>query len=37
MLDAQRELLVTEQQLAQSETAVIQDLISLYKAMGGGW
>ncbi len=37
VLDAQRELLATERQLAQSETKVLLDWISLYKAMGGGW
>jgi outer membrane protein, multidrug efflux system len=37
VLDAQRELLAVQRQLAQSETAVLLDWISLYKAMGGGW
>ena len=37
VLDAQRELLATETQLAQSETGVLLDLIRLYKSMGGGW
>ena len=37
VLDAQRELLATEQRLAESETARLVDLIGLYKAMGGGW
>jgi outer membrane protein, multidrug efflux system len=34
VLDAQRELLATQRQLAQSETKVLLDWISLYKAMG---
>lgn len=37
VLDAQRELLATEQKLAESETDRLVDLIGLYKAMGGGW
>ncbi|HMG35503.1 MAG TPA: TolC family protein, partial [Blastocatellia bacterium] len=37
VLDAQRELLAVQRQLAQSETTVLLDWISLYKAMGGGW
>lgn len=37
VLDAQRELLTAQRQLAQSETAVLLDWISLYKVMGGGW
>jgi outer membrane protein TolC len=37
VLDSQRELLNTQQQLAQSETAVLVDFVALYKALGGGW
>jgi multidrug efflux system outer membrane protein len=37
VLDAQREMLATEQELAESETTRLVDLIELYKAMGGGW
>jgi outer membrane protein TolC len=37
VLDAQRQLLATQQQLAQSETAVLLDFVALYKALGGGW
>ena len=37
VLDAQRELYSTEEQLAQSQTAVTTNLIALYKALGGGW
>ena len=37
VLDAQRELLAVQRQLAQSETTVLLDWITLYKAMGGGW
>lgn len=37
VLQAQRDLYVTEDQLAQSARAVSSDLIALYKALGGGW
>ena len=37
VLNAQRALLSLESQLAQSEGAVTSNLISLYKALGGGW
>ena len=37
VLDAQRSLLSFEDQLAQSEGAVTVNLITLYKALGGGW
>jgi NodT family efflux transporter outer membrane factor (OMF) lipoprotein len=37
VLDAQRSLLEFQDQLALSEGAVVQRLISLYKALGGGW
>ena len=37
VLDAQRWLLAFEEQLAQSRGQVTANLISLYKALGGGW
>jgi multidrug efflux system outer membrane protein len=37
VLDAQRSLLEAEDVLAQSDSAISMDLVSLYKALGGGW
>lgn len=37
VLDARRSLLQTEDELALSERAVSQNLVFLYKALGGGW
>lgn len=37
VLDAQRSLLVLQDQLALSDGAVASNLIQLYKALGGGW
>jgi outer membrane protein, multidrug efflux system len=37
VLDAQRSLYVQQDQLVQSDQAVIANLIALYKALGGGW
>ncbi|MEA3415864.1 MAG: efflux transporter outer membrane subunit [Thermodesulfobacteriota bacterium] len=37
VLIAQRSLLSFQDQLAQSEGAVISNLVRLYKALGGGW
>ncbi len=37
VLDAERTLSENEDQLAQSQTAVVTRLVSLYKALGGGW
>jgi outer membrane protein TolC len=37
VLDAQRSLYQSEDQLAASNQAVSLNLIALYKAMGGGW
>ena len=37
MLDFQRAQLVFEAQLVQSQSAITQNLIQLYKALGGGW
>ena len=37
VLEAQRELYANEDQFVQSQTGVAVDLISLYRALGGGW
>ncbi len=37
VLDAQRALLGSEDALAQSDSNVAANLVSLYKALGGGW
>ncbi len=37
VLDAERRLLSTEQQLNDSTTKVSTNLVQLYKALGGGW
>jgi outer membrane protein TolC len=37
VLDAQRSLYTSQDQLVQSERAVVVNLIALYKALGGGW
>jgi NodT family efflux transporter outer membrane factor (OMF) lipoprotein len=37
VLDAQRAEFATEDSLAQSDQAISTDLVSLYKALGGGW
>lgn len=37
VIEAQRDLFVTQDQLVQSEGAVTSNLIALYKALGGGW
>jgi NodT family efflux transporter outer membrane factor (OMF) lipoprotein len=37
VLDAQRSLLQEENSLAQANSAIVINLISLYKALGGGW
>jgi NodT family efflux transporter outer membrane factor (OMF) lipoprotein len=37
VLDAERSLYQAQDQLVQSERTVSTDLISLYKALGGGW
>ena len=37
MLDSQRSQLLFEAQLVQSQSAITQDLIQLYRALGGGW
>jgi NodT family efflux transporter outer membrane factor (OMF) lipoprotein len=37
VLQAQRDLLATQQQLTDSTSTVSTDLVALYKALGGGW
>ena len=37
VLDAQRALLLLQDELAQSEGSVTSNLVRLYKALGGGW
>jgi NodT family efflux transporter outer membrane factor (OMF) lipoprotein len=37
VLDAQRNLLLAEQQLTDATTNVSTDLVAIYKALGGGW
>jgi NodT family efflux transporter outer membrane factor (OMF) lipoprotein len=37
VLNAERDLLQNEQQFAQSTTNVALDLVTLFKALGGGW
>jgi multidrug efflux system outer membrane protein len=37
VLDAQRTVLAAETQLVQTERARLTDMISLFKALGGGW
>jgi outer membrane protein, multidrug efflux system len=37
LLDAQRSLYVSQDELVRSERAVTLNLIALYKALGGGW
>lgn len=37
VLDAERSLLTLQNQLAQSDATITEDLIRLYKALGGGW
>ena len=37
VLVSQRALYSSQDELVQSETAVITNLIALYKALGGGW
>jgi outer membrane protein TolC len=37
VLDAERSLYQSQDDLVQSDQAVTEDLIALYKAMGGGW
>jgi multidrug efflux system outer membrane protein len=37
VLDAQRVGLTTQLELAQSQTELLTSLVSLFKALGGGW
>ena len=37
VLDAQRQQLAIEDDLVQSDTAVVTNLVALYKSLGGGW
>ena len=37
VLDAERSLLSSQDALVRSDSAVTTDLVSLYKALGGGW
>ena len=37
VLDAQRNVLAVQDQLAQADQTVATDLVTLYKALGGGW
>ena len=37
VLDSQRTLFQLQDQLAQSEGVVVQNLVLLYRALGGGW
>jgi outer membrane protein TolC len=37
VLDAQRQLYASQEELAVSERTVAVNLVSLYKALGGGW
>jgi outer membrane protein TolC len=37
VLEAQRALYSSQDALAQSDVAVITDLVALHKALGGGW
>ncbi len=37
VLDAERQLLAGQQQVAQAQASVSTDLVQLYKALGGGW
>ena len=37
VLDAERSLYQTEDQLVDSQRALTANLVALYKALGGGW
>jgi outer membrane protein TolC len=37
VLDSQRTLFQLQDQLAQSEGIVVQNLVLMYRALGGGW
>ncbi len=37
VLDAQRTLVSSRQQLVQAEMTLVEDVVALYRALGGGW
>ena len=37
VLDAQRSLFTAQQAVIQAQTAQVQNLVTLYKVLGGGW
>ncbi len=37
VLDAERTVFASQDLLAQSQTAIVTDLVALYKALGGRW
>lgn len=37
VLESQRQLYTSEDQLLQSERGIVVNLVALYKALGGGW
>jgi len=37
VLESQRQLYPSEDQLVQSERGILVNLVALYKALGGGW
>jgi len=37
VLDSERTLFQNQDLLAQSQTALVENLVALYKALGGGW
>jgi multidrug efflux system outer membrane protein len=37
VLDAQRVQFAAQEELARSETAIVTNVVALYKALGGGW
>jgi multidrug efflux system outer membrane protein len=37
VLDAQRSVVSAQQQLVQADTMLVEDVVTLYRAVGGGW
>ena len=37
LLDTERELFASQDQLAQSDRTVSTNLVAVYKSLGGGW
>ena len=37
MLDAQRPLFIAQQALVQAQALQLQNLVTLYRVLGGGW